>query len=196
MIIRAIKLALLAGAGMAAWKAMQQRQGAQSGPFAESALRDSVAMAAAARSAQLRGASAELRGLAQQLEHDHGELNGRLAEAAGTQVPDSPDASAQDALRKLDGAQGEDYDRAWLRHMASGHARAIRMFQREVDQDGSAADVASEALPRLREHARRIRELQASTGAAARSGSDDRQARDTSRPARADVAGDASGAMA
>lgn len=169
MIFRVLKLAMLAGAGMAAWKAMQQRQAGHDGPFLESALHDSVAMAEAARSAQLRGASAELRGLAQQLEHEHGELNAKLAAAGGRDVPDGPGDRAREELRKLDACQGAAYDRAWVRYMARGHARALRMFQREVEQSGDGASVASEALPKLREHERRIRDLQRSLGAASRS---------------------------
>lgn len=161
MIARVLKLALLAGAGMAAWKAMQPRQ---SGPFFERALRDGAAEGQAARSAQLRGASAELRRFAQQLEHDHAGLNARLAEAGGLQVPE-PDARQQAGLARIDACQGEAYDRAWLRHMARGHARAIRMFQREVDMGGVGASLAAQALPTLRGHARRIDALREPGGA-------------------------------
>jgi putative membrane protein len=174
MIARVLKLALLAGAGMAAWKAMQPRQ---SGPFFERALRDGVAEVQAARSAQLRGASAELRRFAQQLEHDHAGLNARLAEAGGLQVPE-PDTRQQTGLARIDACQGEAYDRAWLRHMARGHARAIRMFQREVDIGGVGASLAAQALPTLRGHARRIDALREPggtrgvVGAAARAADD------------------------
>lgn len=200
MIFRILKLAVLAGAGMAAWKAMQQRQDGQDRPFLESALQDGVAMAEAARSAQLRGASAELRGLAQQLEHDHGELNRKLAEAAGVDQPEGPDDRAREELRKLDACQGEAYDRTWLRHMARGHSRALRMFQREVDRSGTGAALASQALPKLREHERRIRELQRSVGAsssASRSAGEASRGRDTGGAPRAGAdSGDATGAMA
>lgn len=158
MIIKVIKLALLAGAGAAAWKALSQKA---PGSFFEQALRSGAAEVEAAKSAQLRGASAELRRFAQQVEHDHNELNQKLAEAGGLQVPE-PDARQQAMLRQLDDHQGEEYDRAWLRHMARSHAKAIKLYQHTVDQAGAGAQIASQALPKLREHARQVEELQGS----------------------------------
>jgi putative membrane protein len=153
MIGKIIKFAMLAGAGVAAWKAYERR--GESRPFLEQALHDGVGGVEVARSAQLRGASAELRRFAQQLEHDHVELNRKLAEAAGVDIP-RPDARQRGVLHELDQHQGEAYDRSWLRHMARSHGRAIRMFQREVDQAGAGASIAAEALPKLRDHDRRL----------------------------------------
>lgn len=156
MIGKVFKLALLAGAGVAAWKAATRNA---PGSFFEQALHSGVAEVEAAKSAELRGASAELRRFAQELEHDHNEFNQKLAEAGGLEVP-QPDAGQLAMLRQLDAHQGEEYDRAWLRHMARSHAKAIRLYQHTVDQAGAGAQVASQALPRLRAHARRVEELQ------------------------------------
>lgn len=156
MLARVIKLAVLAGAGIAAWKAYSAKGEAR--PFLEQALQDGVATLQAARSAQIRGSAAELRRFAQQLEHDHEELNRKLAEAAGVDVPEL-DAQQHEALRRIDHLQGTDFDSAWLRHMTRGHGQAIRMFQRESDQSGPGADIATEALPKLREHDRKLAEL-------------------------------------
>ncbi|MEN1958387.1 DUF4142 domain-containing protein [Luteimonas changyuni] len=160
MILKAIRLAMLAGAGVAAWKAFNNRQaGTQAaGSFFQEALQRGVADVEAARSAQLRGASAELRRFAQQLEHDHGQLNQGLADAAGSDLPE-PDDRQRKALHALDDHQGAAYDRAWLRHMARGHAGAIRLYQRTADADGPGAALASGALSTLREHARTMEDL-------------------------------------
>ena len=93
MLARIIKLAVIAGAGAAAWKAYARR--GEPRTFLDQALQDGVAEVEAARSAQLRGASAGLRRFAQQLEHDHAALNDRIAEAAGRSVPE-PDARQRD----------------------------------------------------------------------------------------------------
>ncbi|MGY0611576.1 MULTISPECIES: DUF4142 domain-containing protein [unclassified Luteimonas] len=160
MIFKAIRLAMLAGAGVAAWKAFNNRPTGKraSGSFFEQALQSGTGEVEAARSAQLRGASAELRRFAQELEHDHGELNRRLAEAGGFDVPE-PDDQQRKTLRALDGHQGAAYDRAWLRHMARSHASAIRLYQRTADAGGPGASLASEALSTLRDHARTVEEL-------------------------------------
>lgn len=160
MILKAIRLAMLAGAGVAAWKAFNNRQGGTqaAGSFFQEALQRGVADVEAARSAQLRGASAELRRFAQQLEHDHGQLNQGLADAAGIDLPE-PDDRQRKALHALDDHQGAAYDRAWLRHMARGHAGAIRLYQRAADADGPGAALAAGALSTLREHARTMEDL-------------------------------------
>lgn len=158
MILRAIKLAVLAGAGVAAWKAISRPT---PGTFFEQALRSGAGEVEAARSAQLRAASAEIRRFAQQVEHDHNQLNEDLAEASGLEIPE-PDARQQAMLHAIDLNQGAAYDRAWLRHMARSHAKAISLYQRAASVPGACAKVASEGLPKLREHARKVEELQLS----------------------------------
>lgn len=156
MLTRIIRFAMLAGAGVAAWKAYAGRGASR--PFPAQALHDGVAALEAARSAQLRGASAELRRFAQQMEHDHAGLARALADAAGTGIP-KPDRRQRSVIQAIDQHQGEAYDRAWLRHMARCQGRAIRLYQREVDQGGAAASIAAEALPTLRAHDRKLAAL-------------------------------------
>ena len=155
MLAQLIKLGVLAGAGYATWKALakQQKQ-----PFFQQALQSGVSDVEAARSAQLHGAAASVRAFAQQLQREHGEHNLALAQAAGLPMP-QPDARQQAALQRLKLQQGEAYDRAWLRHMAKCHRDAIHLYEREVAQGGAGAALASDALPKLREHARRLAEL-------------------------------------
>lgn len=155
MLAKIIRLGVLAGAGYAAWK-MYSRQ---SQPFFRQALRAAAADLAAVRSAQLRGAGAELRRFAQQLEHEYGQHIVQLAEASGLDDL-QPDARQRATLQQLDLHQGEAYDRTWLRHMALSHHTAIELYQREVDRDGPGAALAAEALPTLRGHARRVAQLQ------------------------------------
>lgn len=164
MLGRIIKLAVVAGAGYAAWKAYAGKGGG--GDFYSEALAAGAAEVEAARSAQLRGAAAELRRLAQHMEHAHGEINTRLSEAAGTTVPE-PDERQREALRAIEAHQGEAFDQAWLRHEAQSHARAIRLFKQQVGRKGPGADVAAEILPELQAHADEIAALQAGPRATA-----------------------------
>lgn len=155
MLTQVLKFGALAGAGYAAWRVFRQRQAPS---FFEQALHAGAAEVEAARSAQLRGAGAALRGFALQLEREHDALNERLAEASGLEVP-QPDGRQQATLHRLALRQGAAYDRAWLRHMKRSHRTAIDLYEREVEQDGPGAAIAGEALPALREHASRIAEL-------------------------------------
>ena len=144
MLGRLIKLGVLAGAGYAAWKTLSKPQGLRKQPFFQQALQSGVADVAAARSAQLRGASAEVRAFAQQLEHDHREHNLELAQAAGLDLPE-PDARQASALHAIDQKQGEAYDQAWLKHMARCHGDAIRLYEREFAQSGAGGPLAEAA---------------------------------------------------
>lgn len=161
MLGRLIKLGVLAGAGYAAWKTMAKRPARTGGGFFQQAMQSGVADVAAARSAQLRGASADVRAFAQQLEHDHGEYNSELAQASGLELPE-PDARQAEELHALDKLQGEAYDRAWLQHMAKCHRDSIRACEREVAQRGAGGPLAEDMLPKLRAHAERLAELQSS----------------------------------
>ncbi|HEY4531435.1 MAG TPA: DUF4142 domain-containing protein [Luteimonas sp.] len=166
MLGRLIKLGMVAGAGYAAWKALSKQQAKQ--PFFQQALQSGVADVAAARSAQLRAASAEVRAFAQQMEHEHSEHNLELAQAGGLDLPE-PDERQQAELQAIDRLQGEAYDQAWLKHMAKCHRNAIRLYERELGQDGAGGPLAEEVLPRLRSHAERISQLQ-QAGSAAKQG--------------------------
>lgn len=159
---------LLLGAGVAfAWRAWSdKRPGASRGAsaagprdFFGKAMRSGVAELEVARSGQLRGASAEVRRFALELEHDHEHLNAELAEAAGRALPEL-DEGQRSVLAQVNDHQGEAFDQAWLRHLARSHAKAIRLFEQAASGDGEAAGLASRALPTLRAHAERVRELQ------------------------------------
>lgn len=155
MLVQLIKLGAVAGAGYAAWKALTKQRRI---PFFREALQGGVGDVAAARSAQRRGASAELRAFAQQLERAHAEHNVELAQASGLDQPD-PDPRQLAALRKVERAQGRDYDRAWLDHVGRCHADAVLLYEREVAQAGAGGPLAEDVLPRLRAHAGRVAEL-------------------------------------
>lgn len=166
MLANVIKLGVLAGVGYAAWKAFARQQ---SHSFFKQALQAGAADVEAARSAELRGAAAGVRGFAQQLEREHAHQNLQLAEASGLKIP-PPDARQRGTLHQLDLQQGEAYDRAWLRHMAQSHHTAIQLYQHEVDKAGPGAELAAEALPQLRANARRVAELQLGEGPASSGG--------------------------
>ncbi len=158
MLGRLIKLGVVAGASYAAWKALSKQPPKQS--FFQQALQSGIADVAAAQSAQLRAASADVRAFAQQLEHDHGGHNRDLADASGLDLAEPDDRQLAD-LHAIDLLQGEAYDRAWLKHMSKCHRRTIRLYEREVEQGGAGGPLAEEVLPRLRAHAERIGQLQA-----------------------------------
>src|SRR5690606_35277919 len=116
------------------------------GDFSARALSEGALEVESARSAQLRGAAAEVRRLAQHMEHAHGAINKRLSEAAGTEVP-VPDDAQRAALHAVELNQGDAFDQAWLRHEAQSHARAIQLFQAEMRRSGPGHDLAAELPP-------------------------------------------------
>ena len=106
--------------------------------------------------------SEDVRAIASRMVDHHGALNSRLKEASGmSSAPPLPpaDAAKAEAVRQTAGAT---YDRAWLDHMAEGHAKSIALYEHTSTNATSAKTrrLASEALPTLREHARSIKTAQ------------------------------------
>jgi len=102
--------------------------------------------------------SEDVRAIATRMADHHGALNGTLKEASGmSSAPSLPpaDAAKVEAVKQ---AADAAYDRAWLDHVAEGHAKSIALYERASTNAPSTKTrrLASGALPTLREHARNI----------------------------------------
>jgi len=88
-------------------------------------------------------------------------LNAQLRSASGITdaAPAPADATAANAVKAMDGAA---FDRAFLDHMAAGHAKSIALYEGAAgnSSDTNARSLANDALPRLRAHATMVGQLQ------------------------------------
>lgn len=129
--------------------------------FYRKALASGVSEVAASELAANKAASDEIRQLAARLAQDHRALNEWLRQSSGTQDDPAPPPENKAAEDHLRGLQGEAFDRAWLEHMAQGHAKSIALYEATArgGRSEQARTLAAGALPQLREHAASIDRL-------------------------------------
>jgi putative membrane protein len=127
--------------------------------FARSALASGIAEVKVSRDVEQRSPTSDVRTLAKRIADDHEALNGKLRSFAGPEadtVDTDASAKAMDAL--IRSSEGTDLDRAYLQHMADGHARSIAKYEAAANtvRDDALRTLARDALPKLREHARAV----------------------------------------
>ena len=112
----------------------------------------------AARLAQERAKSAEVKEFARTLLKDHQAANQKLQRIAtdkGIALPKELDAKHKEELKKLSDAEGEDFDRQFIQHMVlKDHKKHVSMFEKQA-RDGKDAQLksfAEQTVPTLRKH--------------------------------------------
>jgi putative membrane protein len=146
--------------------------------FVDKALKSGRMEVETARTAQQRATDPRVRQLAQTIERDHSQLNGRLealnlqgAGAAANPAADNAsrptgmratsDKEGKDKMDKLGTLEGAAYDRAYVEMQVKMHEKSIAMFQ-AASTNGDNPDVqalARSALPTLRQHAEAAKSL-------------------------------------
>ncbi len=103
------------------------------------------------------------------MEQDHHSVNEKLRELdrqKGYDVNDKLSPEAQQQFDKLKNLRGADFGREFIMQMVSDHQKAIELFTRQSEsgQDPELKKLASETLPKLRQHLTRIEQLQGTSG--------------------------------
>lgn len=133
--------------------------------FYRKALASGGSEVAISQQATTRG-SAKVAALAQHIVDDHTALNQKLGQASGMSQPPPPDPENQAAAQRMQQLAGAEFDRAYLNHMAQGHAKSIELYGSTATsaQDARTRELAAAALPTLREHAEAVAQLRAEIG--------------------------------
>lgn len=129
--------------------------------FLQAALTSGIAEVALSRHVQSNAASGDVQALAKRIADDHDALNAKLRDAGADAAMSQPDATMKAMDASIRTMKGADLDRAYLQHMADGHRASIARYEAEAS-GGSVERVrtlASEALPKLREHARDVESM-------------------------------------
>jgi len=87
-----------------------------------------------------------------------------IAAKENLQLPQSLDQEHVSLKAKLQGMTGEDFDREYVKAMASGHATAVALFQAASQQPQIPADLkqfAASTLPTLQKHQKMAQSLSA-----------------------------------
>src|SRR5512140_1386584 len=130
--------------------------------FMEKVARDCMAEVQMGQLAKDRGLREEVKEFANRMVTDHSAVNDALqslAAAKGVALPSQIARKDQRAMDKLGKALGPDFDRAYMGHIVSDHAKDVTAFRREAE-NGKDADVrnfAASKIATLEDHMRAAR---------------------------------------
>jgi putative membrane protein len=122
----------------------------------------------AGKLAAQKAQSAEVKKFAQRMVDDHSkqlEEIKKLAQTKGIELPTAPDAKHQGAIKKLQSASGEDFDKAYMRQQVTDHRDALKLAQRTAKgaRDAELKSSAQKAAPEIQEHLKMAQQISAST---------------------------------
>ena len=111
----------------------------------------------AGKLASQRALDPAVKSFAQQMVSDHGAANEKLKSLAGQkQMPLADDVSPEEheALGKLEGLNGTEFDKAYAKMMVKDHKEDISEFEKALKKvkDPDVQAYAQETLPTLRHH--------------------------------------------
>ena len=116
--------------------------------------------------AKTHASSDDVKSFGQRMIDDHGKLNQELEKVAsdkGLSVPQALDKKGQDVVEKLSKETDKSFDRSYMSRAVDEHQEDIKAFEKEVKEgkDQAMKQVASKALPTLREHLAQAKEIHA-----------------------------------
>lgn len=99
----------------------------------------------------------QIREFGQQMIHDHTEANRELRQLVlnkGAQVSEELDPEHSEALDRLKGLSGSEFDREYIGLMIKDHRKVVAEFEREARQGGDEElrQWAGKTLPKLQRH--------------------------------------------
>jgi putative membrane protein len=135
--------------------------------FYQQAMAANASEIAAGTMAQAQALDQSVKDYAQMMVTDHTAMNQQVAEAAGMADAATP-APDPAATADLQGKSGADFDRAYIDMMVADHQKVVAMVENASTNASTdaARTLATNALPKLREHLQRAQEIQAQLGGA------------------------------
>jgi len=124
-----------------------------------------MAEIAAGKVAAEKASSAEVKKYGQHMVDEHSKMleeGNKLAQAKGMKPPAGPDKKHQDALKKLQGLSGEDFDRQYMQQMVKDHKDALKLAEKAA-KDAKDPDLkahAEKGAPHIKEHLAEAQKLQ------------------------------------
>ena len=106
----------------------------------------------------------QVRSFAQQMVSDHTAANEELKALAASKnvtLPTDVKAKHRNAMNKLNGMSGTEFDKAFMRQMVKDHEAAVKLFQREAERgnDEATKAFAAKTLPTLQGHLQMARTM-------------------------------------
>lgn len=85
----------------------------------------------------------------------------QLAQSKSVELPSAPDAKHQKAMKKLESASGQDFDRQYMRAMVKDHKDALKLAQRTAKgaKDAELKSSAQKAAPEIQDHLKMAQDI-------------------------------------
>jgi len=104
-----------------------------------------------------RAKRADVQQFGKQMKDDHGSANHQLEMVAAKKrikMPAKLDAKHQSVVDQLTALVGDEFDRAYIAEMRTGHKKAMALYQHESQngKDGDVKAYATQTLPVVRMH--------------------------------------------
>ena len=121
----------------------------------------------AGKLAASKASSDEVKKYGQHMVDDHGKHLGELrtmAKSKGVQLPSAPAKKHQDALKKLEAASGEEFDKRFMTQMVKDHEDALKLVQATAKnaKDPELKADAEKTAPKIQEHLEMAKKIAAS----------------------------------
>jgi len=130
----------------------------------------------AGKVAAQKAQSEEVKKFAQHMVDDHGKMLQevqQLAQSKGVDLPKSPSKKHQAAMKKLESASGEQFDKAYMSEMVKDHRETMKKVEKiaKSSKDAEVKSAAQKALPDIKEHLQMAQDLSGKTGGASKGSS-------------------------
>jgi putative membrane protein len=125
--------------------------------FAQKAATSGLAEVQAAKLAEQKASSPEVKQFARQMEKDHTAANQELMQIAkgkGIAPPTEPDSAHKAAEQKMAQLSGAQFDQQYMQGQLADHKETVALFQKEASsgQDPQLKGFAQKYLPILQHH--------------------------------------------
>ena len=119
--------------------------------------------------AQNKASSDEVKKFAAHMVEDHGKMLSEqhsMAKSKGVELPKQPKKEHQAALKKLEGASGERFDRAYMDQMVKDHQKTLKLVQATAKnaKDPQLKQAAEKAAPDVEKHLEMAKQIAGHTG--------------------------------
>lgn len=175
-------LAFVAASPSLAAQTKASKQGAlakQDQRYFRDMAQDNMAEVQTGKLAQQRARSDEVKKFADRMVEDHGKMleeQRTMAKSRNMQMPKAPNKEQQAALKKLQGAKGEQFETAYMSEMVKDHERTVKLLEEAAQkvEDSELKAMVEKATPVIEEHLKMAKEIsdKAAAGGTAASGKD------------------------
>lgn len=119
--------------------------------------------------AQNKASSDEVKKFAAHMVEDHGKMLSEqqsMAKSKGAQLPKQPKKEHQAALKKLESASGENFDRAYMDQMVKDHEKTLKLVQDAAKnaKDPELKQAAEKAAPDVEKHLEMAKQIAGKKG--------------------------------